>query len=102
MIVLAALLICVVCIYYQRALPMAFRLGVVGVMATMITAYLWIPFMLHNNYLAVGVYLPRWKFDSFGADQILAWIIGGELFDHGRIPVMTALAALGLVYTIIR
>jgi hypothetical protein len=35
--------------------------------------------------------------DSFGAARALEWLLSGELFDAGRLPVLTVLAAIGIV-----
>lgn len=42
-------------------------------------------------------YLESWRFDSFGAPTILRWLTTGDLLDHGRLPVLTALVAVGIV-----
>ena len=34
--------------------------------------------------------------DSFGARRVLGWLASGELFDAGRLPVVTMFAAVGL------
>src|SRR6202020_153910 len=33
--------------------------------------------------------------NGYGAHQMLAWLVSGQLLDHGRLPVVTVLAALG-------
>jgi hypothetical protein len=46
--------------------------------------------------------LPSGTFwtDSYGAKKVLGWLVRGELLDHGRWPVVTVLAAVGLAVTI--
>ena len=34
--------------------------------------------------------------NGYGAGQVLRWLATGQLLDHGRIPVLTAIAAVGL------
>ncbi len=34
--------------------------------------------------------------DGYGMRQVLEWLVSGGLLDHGRLPVVTVLAALGL------
>ncbi|MFZ0090084.1 MAG: hypothetical protein WAL63_11285 [Solirubrobacteraceae bacterium] len=34
--------------------------------------------------------------NGYGAPRVLDWLISGQLLDHGRLPVVTVLAALGL------
>lgn len=36
-------------------------------------------------------------YDSFGARQVLAWLVNGELFDRWRFPALTILFGLGLL-----
>ena len=33
--------------------------------------------------------------DGYGARRVLVWVISGQLFDHGRLPVVTVFAGLG-------
>jgi hypothetical protein len=35
--------------------------------------------------------------NGYGARQVLGWLVTGGLLDHGRLPVITVFAALGLV-----
>ena len=39
-----------------------------------------------------------WKWDSFGAGQVLQWLFTGELLDHGRLPALTLLAFGGAAW----
>jgi hypothetical protein len=72
------------------------RLAVTGGLAAVITSYFWLPFVIEVPYLSASTYLERWKYDSFGARQILTWLVNGDLLDHGRLPVLTVLLALGI------
>lgn len=72
------------------------RLAVTGALAGVITSYFWLPFVLLKAYLSVSPYLQRWKYDSFGAGDILTWLVNGDLMDYGRLPVLTVLLALGI------
>jgi len=72
------------------------RLAVVGGVAGIITAYMTLPFVLGKAYLSASAYLQRWKYDSFGAQDILRWLVDGDLLDFGRLPALTALLALGV------
>ena len=66
------------------------------------TAYQWVPFITSRQYLSVTPYLQEYKFDSFGAPAILGWLFTGDLFDHGRLPVLTLLLALGIGVAVVR
>ncbi|HYB91297.1 MAG TPA: hypothetical protein VEC38_09650 [Candidatus Binataceae bacterium] len=95
MIVLAAILFFIVVYRRERALPLFVRLAVVGVAGGIITSYLWLPFLRYEQYLEISPYLQRYKYDSFPALDTLALLFGGNLYDHGRLPVLTLLIALG-------
>ena len=72
------------------------RLAVVGGLVAVITAYMSVPFLLGKAYLSVSLYLQRWKYDSYGAGEIFTALVNGDMLDFGRLPVLTALLALGL------
>ncbi|MDQ2914015.1 MAG: YfhO family protein [Chloroflexota bacterium] len=85
-----------------NALGRVLRVGAVGALAGVIGAYMWIPFFAQAGYLNISPYLDRAKYDSFGAPTILGWLVSGDLLDHGRLPVLTALLAVGLVAAVIK
>lgn len=75
--------------------------AVVGVIAGAIASYVWVPFLSHAAYLNASTYLEAWKYDSFGAPVILGWLLSGDLLDHGRIPLLSALLAAGAVAALV-
>jgi hypothetical protein len=40
--------------------------------------------------------------DSYGARQVMGWLVTGHLLDHDRLPVLTVLAAVGLFVCFLR
>ncbi len=78
------------------------RLLIVAGVSAVITSYFWLPFLLFNPFLGFSPYLQRWKYDSFGAHAILGWLINGDLLDFDRLPVLTALLALGIASAVTR
>ncbi len=78
------------------ALPRLVRLGAVALLAGVVVSYIWVPFLLNTQYINQSLYLQRWKYDSYGAITMLTSLLGGDLLDGGRMPVMTALLALGV------
>jgi hypothetical protein len=84
-----------------NALGRVLRFGAVGGIAGVIGAYMWVPFFAQAGYLNVSPYLEREKYDSFGAPTILGWLVSGDLLDHGRLPVLTALLAAGIATAVI-
>ncbi|HVR11102.1 MAG TPA: YfhO family protein [Thermoanaerobaculia bacterium] len=79
----------------RRAAPV---LGLAGAMV----AFFVVPMLLDAAAINRSRWEPTWKWDSFGARQVLERLGGGELFDHGRLPVLTALLAAGLVLALRR
>src|SRR3989475_4270947 len=84
-----------------NALGRVLRFGAVGALAGVISAFMWVPFFAQAGYLDVSPYLDRTKYDSFGAPTILGWLASGDLLDHGRLPVLTALLAVGIVAALV-
>jgi hypothetical protein len=77
------------------------RLATVGVFAAAISAYMWLPFITQAAYLNATPYLQPYKYDSYGAGAILPWLFSGDLFDHGRLPVLTVLFGAGVLAAIL-
>ncbi len=96
MLVPAVLVLFLVGLNRENARPRLLRLAVTGTLAAVITSYLWLPFVLLKAYLWASPYLPRWRYDSFGAREVLTWLVNGDMLDWGRLPVLTLLLALGV------
>lgn len=77
-------------------------LAVTAALTLAIVAYLVPPYFGAQAYLDISPFLPRWRWDSFGAPAILGWLVTGDLFDHGRLPVITALVGVGIVAGLLR
>jgi hypothetical protein len=76
----------------------AARLLFVGASALAITAYSWIPTAGSASlYLDRSPYLESWKYDSFGAAKVIEYLVTGDLFDSGRMPVLTILVLVGVI-----
>ena len=77
------------------------RLVAAGVPAALLSAWLWLPFIAQPAFLGASPYLQQEKYDSYGAPAILGWLVTGDLMDHGRLPVITALVALGILAAVV-
>lgn len=97
----AALVLLLVGLDRANARARMVRLGITAALAGIITAYLWLPFIPFKSYLNASPYLPRWRYDSFGATNILTWLANGEVLDHDRLPVLTVLLALGVAFALV-
>lgn len=78
------------------------RFAVVGAVTAAATSYMWLPFFMQSAYVNVTPYLDPQKYDSYGAGPILSWLLTGDLFDHGRLPVLTLLLAAGMILAALR
>jgi len=58
-------------------------------------AYWIIPVFLYNDYHIISFWDPIWKFDSYGWFEVIRQLFQGEIFDWGRIPVVTILTIIG-------
>jgi hypothetical protein len=86
----------------DRVLPSVLRLTAVIVPTVLITAYLTVPFALYKQYLNASPYLQRWKYDSYGANAILSWLLSGEFLDLERLPVLTLLLVIGIAWALFK
>jgi hypothetical protein len=77
------------------------RFATVGAITAAATSYMWLPFLLYSPFINVTPYLDPLKYDSYGAPAILSWVVSGDLFDHGRVPVLTVLLAAGAVSAVL-
>jgi hypothetical protein len=73
------------------------RLGIAAVATGAITSYFWIPFFLNKQYFGASPYEDPTHFNSFGVKTIMNWLVQGELLDHGRLPILTVLLAIGIL-----
>lgn len=64
--------------------------------AFLLLAYWIVPAYVHNNFHNFSVWDPIWKFDSYGAPEVLTRLFNGDLFDFGRFPILTILVFIGL------
>jgi len=85
----------------KNARPRSVRFAITALLVAGITSYFWLPFLVHQKYLGASPYLQRWKYDSFGAADILTRLVNGDLLDYGRYPVLTLLLALGVAFALL-
>jgi hypothetical protein len=71
------------------------RLFWVGTTSFLISLFQLLPALLDRGIMNRSVFELSWKWDSFGAPQVLAWLAKGELLDFGRLPILSALALAG-------
>ncbi|MBV9805266.1 MAG: hypothetical protein JO130_18860, partial [Solirubrobacterales bacterium] len=80
--------------------PLAARLRRAAILlggSLLASAWVIVPLLAQRPWAAVNEPLQSTGLvNGYGARQVLDWLISGQLLDHGRLPVVTVLAALGL------
>lgn len=74
------------------------RAALVGFGSLLVGAWVVVP-LVADRIWTVNDEFSRGKvyYDSFGAKQVMTWFASGELFDRGRLPMVTILVAAGVV-----
>ena len=85
-----------------RVVQRAARAAAVVAGALAGSAWLLVPAFRDRAWTRNGLPVDTFWLDSYGAGQVLSWLASGELFDAGRLPVITVLAAAGVVLAIAR
>lgn len=68
-------------------------------------AYVVVPLLLQRRWASFPGLDRRSVEDSaadFGLAKAIRWLLTGELYDHGRLPIVTALVLVGLVMCVLR
>lgn len=58
-------------------------------------SYFIIPFFLYGEFRNFSFWDSWWKFNSYGANQVIVWFLNGNLFDFGRFSTITLAAIFG-------
>ena len=80
------------------------RAAAVGLGALVVGSWVVVPLLVDSAYAAptrsgTG---PTIFYDSYGAPQVLSWLISGRLFDNGRLPIVSVLLGVGLAVCVAR
>lgn len=79
------------------------RAGLVAVGALLASLWVIVPLLADSRWIPVSEFVKGTVFaDSYGARRILGWLFTGQLYDAGRVPVVSLLVAVGLVVCILR
>ncbi len=77
---------------------LALLIGLTGIAGS----YFFVPFLLDGAFMNRSVWELQSKYDSFGAQWVLKSFGKGDLFDYGRLPVLTLLVVAGLIVCAVR
>ncbi|MDQ6774688.1 MAG: hypothetical protein M3071_00370 [Actinomycetota bacterium] len=79
------------------------RSAVVFAGSLLACAWVIVPLLAQRNWAATNEILQRTPLvNGYGPLRMLGWLGSGQLLDHGRIPVVTVFAAIGLVLALRR
>jgi len=79
------------------------RAAAVGLGALLASAWVILPLIDQRPWAATNEALRGTALaNGYGAIRVLGWLASGQLLDHGRIPVITAFAAVGLALAFVR
>jgi 6-pyruvoyl-tetrahydropterin synthase related domain len=70
--------------------------GLLGLLV-LVSSYFVVPFLADSAYMNRGVWELPQKYDSYGHEWVLGTLFRGNLFDFGRFPSLSLLAAVGLL-----
>jgi hypothetical protein len=79
------------------------RAALIGFGAVLVASWVIVPLVQDTAFSGnLEFYRGTFWFDSFGPGKVLGWLVTGEILDHGRVPVLSALAGLGAVLCVVR
>lgn len=78
------------------------RAALTGAGAVLASAWVVLPLLLLGKWASVNEALQGGPLpNGYGARQVVGWLVTGKLFDNGHLPVVTLLAAVGLIAVLI-
>ena len=79
------------------------RAAVIVAGALLASAWVIVPLIAERDYAATNEILHRTPLvNGYGAGRVLSWLVTGQLLDAGRLPVVTALTAIGVALAVAR
>jgi hypothetical protein len=73
------------------------RLAWIAAMSIGLTAFQLLPIITDSAFINRSRWEPLWKWDSFGAKEVLGLTATGDLLDARRLPMLTFLALAGAI-----
>ncbi len=79
------------------------RAGVLLATALLASAWVVVPLLLYARWAGINQALASGPLaNGYGARVTAGWLVTGQVFDYGRLPVVSLLAAAGLVTALLR
>jgi hypothetical protein len=74
----------------------AARMAAIAAVAIVVSAFQLLPLIVDGRLINPMRPIESWKSDSFGASATLTALFAGQILDHGRIPMLSLLALVGI------
>jgi hypothetical protein len=71
------------------------RMVAIGAVSAVLCLFQLIPLATDGYLISRSKFEPPDKFDSYGAGQVLTWLVGGQIMDHDRLATLTLLGVFG-------
>jgi len=82
----------------SRIVERLWRAAVLGVGVGLATAWVTLPLVIQNKWLAVNVFQVGTTINnSYGGGQVFSWLFHGDIYDAKRLPEITALVFIGAI-----
>jgi Bacterial membrane protein YfhO/6-pyruvoyl-tetrahydropterin synthase related domain len=78
------------------------RFSFILIMFFLMIAYLLIPLIIDSPYHAHSTYDFLEKWDSYGWKTVVTQFLNGDIFDSGRLPIITFLVVIGAIFALSR
>jgi hypothetical protein len=78
------------------------RLGWVALLSIIVSAFQIVPMLGDGPFINRSRWEPEWKWQSFGASEVLSLTASGDLLDGNRLPVVSLLALAGAIVVLRR
>ena len=69
----------------------------IGTVALLLSGFQLAPLWIDRGLINPTPQDQAWKSDSFGAGQVLEWLVSGQLLDSGRFPILSLLVLAGII-----
>ena len=90
-------------VIWRGLLPRIGRAALVFGGAALVASWVVVPLITDGAYFNLSQFNQNtFWLDSWGAPQALGWLVTGQLFDHGRFPIVSILVAFGFAVCVCR
>ena len=87
----------------ERIGPRLIRAAAIAAGALVAAAWVLVPLIEQRSWAATNEVLAGTPLaNGYGAVKVVGWLVSGQLLDHGRLPVLTVCAAIGLTLACLR